>query len=579
MAVLGEGEEQVMALDSGRGARLKPGLWLTLGLVLVVVGVALAALVERSGGVSLSDVRFRGADGTVFSALVYRPANATAQHPAPGILAVHGYINTRETQSPFAIEFARRGYVVVALDQRGHGYSGGTATTKGFGGPEGLAYLRSLPFVDKDNIGLEGHSMGGWTVLAAAAVMPGAYRAMVLEGSSTGAPFARTGTAAWPRNLAVVYSRFDEFAPLMWLTPRAVDVGSGARLKALFGTTQDVQPGRIYGDIGAGTARRLTQPVATHPGDHLSREAVADAADWFAATLKGGTPRPRGDQVWWWKEIGTGLGLLGVGALMLGLFDLLLTLPPFAALSGAPVVVAAPRGGRWWALWLLTAFVPALSYYLLPLSLPPIKPSTIFPQAITNVLMVWALANAALALLFGWWLGPKAETRAQPWGLALALAVVVVGVLYAVTALAGLLAVDFRFWVVALKPFSGRQALAALSYALPFTAFVTIAFRGLTGLATGHGRAHYGWAAGALASGFLIVTGVQYAMLFATGALPLPFEALNAIVAIQFVPLLLGLGVLAVHTWRRTGSYAPGGLIGGLFITWYMVAGTATHFA
>ncbi|WP_201721683.1 hypothetical protein [Caulobacter sp. B11] len=29
------------------------------------------------------------------------------------MLAVHGYINSRETQSPFAIEFARRGYVVL----------------------------------------------------------------------------------------------------------------------------------------------------------------------------------------------------------------------------------------------------------------------------------------------------------------------------------------------------------------------------------------------------------------------------------------------------------------------------------
>ncbi|WP_201721682.1 S9 family peptidase [Caulobacter sp. B11] len=44
--------------------------------------------------------------------------------------------------------------------------------------------------VDPGNIGLEGHSMGGWTVLAAAAAMPDAYKAVVLEGSSTGKPFA-----------------------------------------------------------------------------------------------------------------------------------------------------------------------------------------------------------------------------------------------------------------------------------------------------------------------------------------------------------------------------------------------------
>jgi len=563
--------------ERAMGARLRPRLWLTIGVLLVAVGVALAALMERAGGVSVSDVRFKAADGTIFSALIYRPAAATSATPVPGVLAVHGYINTRETQSPFAIELARRGYVVLALDQRGHGYSGGAAATKGFGGPEGLTYLRSLPFVDKNEIGLEGHSMGGWAVLAAAAAMPGAYRSMVLEGSSTGKPFAREGDATWPRNVEVVYSRFDEFAPLMWAAPRALDVGAAPKLEALFAQRSAVQPGRTYGDIAAGTARRLTQPLATHPGDHISREAVADAADWFALTLNGGTPRPRGDQIWWVKEIGTGLGLLGIAALALGLFDLLLGLPMFAALRGAPSVGARPRGARWWTLWLLTAFVPAFTYYLVPLTLPLVTPSAIFPQAITNVLMVWAAANALLAVIFGRLLEVKRFAGPARWGPSVAIAAIVVAILYAVTALAGLVQVDFRFWVVALKPLSGRQAIAALSYVVPFTVFVAVAFRGLAGLATGPTRAHYLWAAGALAAGFFVLTGAQYLALIATGALPLPFEALNAIVAIQFVPLLLGLGVVAVHTWRRTGTYAPGALIGGLFITWYIVAGTATH--
>ena len=142
----------------------------------------------------IHDVRFKGAKGNTMSALLYIPPNATAQTPAPGILAVHGYINSRETQDGFAIEFARRGYVVLALDQTGHGYSDPPAFANGFGGPDGLAHLRSLDIVDKTNIGLEGHSMGGWTVLAAATAMPNDYKSMVLEGSSTGKPFAADGT-------------------------------------------------------------------------------------------------------------------------------------------------------------------------------------------------------------------------------------------------------------------------------------------------------------------------------------------------------------------------------------------------
>ena len=51
-------------------------------------------------------------------------------------------------------------------------------------GPDGLTYLRSLDIVDRANIGLEGHSMGGWAVLIAAAGAPNDYRSVVIEGSS-----------------------------------------------------------------------------------------------------------------------------------------------------------------------------------------------------------------------------------------------------------------------------------------------------------------------------------------------------------------------------------------------------------
>jgi hypothetical protein len=52
---------------------------------------------------------------------------------------------------------------------------------------------------------------------------------------------------------------------------------------------------------------------------------------------------------------------------------------------------------------------------------------------------------------------------------------------------------------------------------------------------------------------------------------------LSTIVAIQFVPLLAICAVVATFTWRRTGSSLPGALICGLFVTWYVVAGTATQ--
>src|SRR5437899_6104382 len=376
-----------------------------VGVVLIVAGGLLAHLTQTAGGTQIRDVRFKGAKGNTMSALLYIPPNATAQKPAPGILAVHGYINSRETQDGFAIEFARRGHVVLALDQTGHGYSDPPAFANGFGGPDGLTYLRSLDIVDKNNIGLEGHSMGGWTVLAAAIAMPNDYKSMVLEGSSTGKPFAADGTPGWPRNTALVFAQYEEFSNLMWGVERARDVTQSPKLQAMFGTHDTVEPGKLYGDIAQGTARVLYTPAITHPAEHISHEAIGYSLEWFDRTLQGGNPRPANDQVWFRREIGTLITLVGFVALVIGVFDGLLESPVFSRLrlpeiaDGTMPEHIPASGRRWTAAFILSAFIPALTYYpAFALGGTFVKPSAFLPQGITNQILVWAVINGTIVL-------------------------------------------------------------------------------------------------------------------------------------------------------------------------------------
>jgi pimeloyl-ACP methyl ester carboxylesterase len=563
------------------------------GVILILAGGVLAYLTQTSGGIRIVDWRFAGSTGDTMSALLYVPPNATPDTPAPGILAVHGYINSRETQDGFAIEFARRGYVVLAIDQTGHGYSDPPAFANDFGGPAGLAVLRSLPFVDKNNIGLEGHSMGGWTVLAAANAAPDDYKSMVLEGSSTGEPFAADGTPGWPRNVALVFAQYEEFSNLMWGVERARDVTQSPKLWALFGTQGPVETGKVYGDIAQGTARVLYTPAITHPAEHISHEAIGYSLDWFAKTLQGGTPRPSEDQIWFRKEIGTLIALIGFVAFLLGVFDALLEAPvcshlrlPEIADGTMPAPVAANR--RRWTAFVISAFVPALTYYpAFALAGTFVKPSAFLPQGITNQIMVWAIINALIALA----LIPFAPKRASRRGIIgpsilIAVATIIFG--YAALWLADFaFKIDFRFWIVALKLMSAKQFLIFLIYVLPFTAFFVIALHVLhRNFSTmGAGRvALYLTNVFALTLGFIVLLVLQYGTLWLTGKLfnPLPdpgFVPLSTIVAIQFVPLLAIAAVIATFTWRRTGSSLPGALICGIFVTWYVVAGTATQAA
>lgn len=566
-----------------------------VGAAMMVAGSLLAHLTQTTGGIKIEDIRFKGAKGNTMSALLYTPPNATPQTPAPGILAVHGYINSRETQDGFAIEFARRGYVVLALDQTGHGYSDGPAFSNGFGGPDGLAKLRSLDIVDKTNIGLEGHSMGGWTVLAAATAMPNDYKAMVLEGSSTGKPFAADGTPTWPRNLALVFAKYEEFSTLMWGVPKARDTVSSPKLWALFGTNAAVEPGKVYGDLAAGTARVLYTPAITHPAEHISHEAIGYALDWFGKTLTGGTPLPASDQIWFRKEIGTGIALLGFVAFLIGIFDGLLEARMFARLilpepaDGSKPFETPVDRSRWRGALVLSVLIPALTYYpAFTLAGNWVKAQPWLPQAITNQIAVWALINAAIALVLMPF-APKRASRRGIIGLSIAIALATVASGYLALWLADLIfTVDFRFWIVALKLLSAKQALMALIYLAPITLFFVIALhvmhRNFSTLSASR-SAVYLTNMTALAFGFALLLGIQYGALFLNGQLIDPAPAvitsvpLNTIVAIQFVPLMAIVAVIATFTWRRTGSSLPGALICSLLVTWYVVAGTATQAA
>lgn len=558
------------------------GWWLLiLGLVLALGGAAWAASIRSAGGVTVRDIRFAGTGGKTMSALLYVPASATPAHKAPGILAVHGYINSRETQDGFSIEFARRGYVVLAMDQTGHGYSDGPAFANGFGGPDGLAYLRSLPMVDTDNIGLEGHSMGGWTVLAAAAAMPDAYRAMVLEGSSTGAPYAKDGKPGWPRNLALVFSRYDEFSKLMWEVDRAQDVPESKKLQAVFGTPGRILPGKIYGSMADGTARRLSTPAVTHPGDHISPEAIGAAIDWFALTLNGARPIPPSAQIWYWKEAGTALGLIGFVMIILGAFDLLLRLHLFADLRGAAIGGAASRNGRWWRLFLFTSIVPALIFFPVFVAVflgVPANP--VLPQTVTTQVTLWLLAGAGISWLVG--RGADAIAGPQPgWGRSLTIAIPSVAAGYAALLLVDrLFQTDFRLWIVAIKLPSAHHLLIAAIYIVPITIGVAAMMKTLLARLTvaGDGWAmQYGWAKIALAGGFVVLLLVDYGLFFATGQLPTALDPLSTVIALQFPLLLVAIAIIGIFTWRRTGSYRPAALIVALAVTLYVVAGTATQ--
>jgi len=285
---------------------------------------------------------------------------------------------------------------------------------------------------------------------------------------------------------------------------------------------------------------------------------------------------------------------IGFVALLLGVFDGLLEAPTFSHLrlpeiaDGTMPAHFPAKGHRWTAAFVLSAFIPALTYYpAFALANAFVKPSAFLPQGVTNEIMVWAIINALIALV----LMPFAPKRASRIGIIgpsilIAIATIIVG--YAALWLADLLfKIDFRFWIVGLKLMSAKQFLIFLIYLVPFTAFFVIALhvlhRNFSTMGTGR-AALYLTNILALTLGFIVLLVLQYGTLWIIGKLINPladpgFVPLSTIIAIQFVPLLGIAAIIATFTWRRTGSSLPGALICGILVTWYVVAGTATQAA
>jgi dipeptidyl aminopeptidase/acylaminoacyl peptidase len=127
----------------------------------------------RSRGVmSFSKVTYKSSvDGMSIPAYVFAPLQKRGPRGHAAMVWVHGGVHGNWDQNylPFVKEAVERGYVVIAPDYRGStGYGKEHHNAIDYGGKElddvqsALDYLKTLPYVDMDRVGLMGWSHGGF---------------------------------------------------------------------------------------------------------------------------------------------------------------------------------------------------------------------------------------------------------------------------------------------------------------------------------------------------------------------------------------------------------------------------------
>ncbi len=581
---------------------------LVVAILLMFVFAFAAYMIETDfGKIQVTMVSIPDPSGAMLTAKLYRPASAVGQAASPAVLCLHGFQNDKETEGAFAIELARRGFVTLALDQFGHGDSGTPSGSKDatLGGDAGYAYLKSLSYVDANNLGVMGHSMGAGSTIAVGQDNPD-HKALNPKCGSAGTPELH--------NVLLTQARYEEFASFRenQLNPASLTTNPD-RLREL-GLSGSAAWDTTYGNFADGSARRQTLINTVHPGVTHDAKAVTEGVQWMEEALMSAATAaaqlPADQHIYWWKEIFTLLAMLCAIFALLPATELLLATPFFA-----PVAQPLPGGyvaQGWWKKATINAliagvtwpFLPAIGAGLLSLLIPSLK------LIIGNGVMLWYIGNMLIFLvIFAFWyrkahrqgvtayqLGVSFSEKkmAIDWvifGKTLLLGVLVVALVYAVEGICqALWGVEFRF----LWPFMRQFTLPRFGYFWVYLlpAFLFFCLNGGLFLFGQARLPDFGserrtqivwWLRNSFAAlfGLVLIWALQYLPYFA-GVGP-GFDVIGLGAFGHMIPLLLFVYIptfmlmIYLLTWffRRTGRVYLGAWIVSILVIWFLTAGTA----
>jgi dienelactone hydrolase len=233
-------------------------------LAVVAIATSLWQLRATTEGVSVTAITIGDTPATVF-----RP---DPPRPAPVVVIAHGFAGSQQLMQPFAVTFARNGYIAVTFDFAGHGrnprplagsiteISGATRTLAA----QTEAVVTFARTLGDGRLAILGHSMATDIVVRVAQADPEIAATVAVS------MFSPAVTADTPRDLLVIDGDWEGMLKAEAL--RAVGLATAPQVPVA-GTT--------YGDFATGSARRAAfSPHAEHISVLYKQASMREALSW-----------------------------------------------------------------------------------------------------------------------------------------------------------------------------------------------------------------------------------------------------------------------------------------------------------
>ena len=404
--------------------------FLTLA-VLFISGYFASQIQSSFGNVRVQSIKIPTQNGQWLVADLFKPYSATANNPSPLVIVVPGFQRSKETLSNIAIELSRRGIVTISIDPYAQGLSSSSfstraATKEGYGMFSLVDYVYDTPilnYIDKDKIGVTGHSAGGLAAIRSAQHFGKIARKKntkskvhsVFVSGMLRMGFKEKDLKKIRSNVGVSYALYDEGA---WQNElKNGNLENAPEILRLINLQNNgennisrVEMGKYYGSIDNNSATIIFNEKLLHPFQPYSKQAISNQINYFLKVFEMNDVMLGDNQIWFWKELLTFMCLVCGLILIIPTSKIFLDLSFFKELKKPiPKSIPVPKGRGlilFWGIILISILIACFSF--VPLSeltkslfidAANRKQTWFFPQRMNNAIMLWAALNGIIGLV------------------------------------------------------------------------------------------------------------------------------------------------------------------------------------